>query len=222
MEALGGFHSLPVDPEAHFHSSLGTNGIAQWSLIDDVSISHAGEEDNGASIDLEVAYPEVDWAFQQAVYGWAALQYQAFARGFLTVAGHSASRVVLYTDSVLEFWINGKPFFGGDFYSFRRAPLVLDLAPGANQIDLRLLRDVRSMGGVGCPSISLRLSVQLCSAALKVVENSAVLPDVINGKLVSPYASIIARNETGEWITVVGIDRKRVSACVLVLLTSTH
>jgi hypothetical protein len=154
----------------------------------------------------------VDWAFQQSVYGWAALQYQAFARGSITVAGRSSRRVALYTDSVLEFAVNDEPFFGGDFYGFRRAPLVVDLLPGKNKIDLRLIRDVRSMGGSGLPSISVGLGVQLCTTLLKVVEKSAVLPDVINAKLASPYASAVIRNESKGWIELVAVQRRNVSA----------
>ena len=127
------------------------------------------------------------------------------------VAGHSSCRVALYTDNVLEFAVNDEPFFGGDFYGFRRAPLIVDLRPGTNKFELRLVRDVRSMGGLKMSSMSVRLSVQLCTTVLKVVEESAVLPDVINTKLASPYASVIIRNETKDWIKVINVQSRDVS-----------
>ncbi len=209
-----------MDDGATFHSSLGVNGIVEWSTIDDVS----SEDTNGVGplIELKFAFPAVDWAFQQSIYGWAASQYQAFARGFITLGGHSSCRVRLYTDNVLEFAVNDKPFFGGDIYGFRRAPLVLNLAPGENKIDLRLVRDVRTMGGIGDPSISVRLSLRPCTAGLHVVEKSAVLPDVINGKLTSPYASVTVCNETEDWTVVVGIRGCKVSASILFVYTSSY
>ena len=193
---------------AKFHSSLGVGGLVEWSTLEDV-MDHESDE-YGRSIELNVAFPAVDWTLQQSVYGWPALQYQAFARGVINVAGHSSCTIALYTDNVLEFAVNDKPFFGGDLYGFRRAPLVLELAPGGNKIDLRLIRDVRLMGGEGSPSICVRLSAQLCTAVLNVVKNSLVLPDVVNGRLTSPYASVTLCNETEGWVDIVATQCREV------------
>lgn len=215
LEAFNGFHNLPVDDGAKFSSSLGIGGTVGWSTLEDASSNDP--DGGGPSTELNVAFPAVDWAFQQSVYGWAALQYQAFARGFTTVVGASC-KVAFYTDNVLELAVNNKPLFGGDVYGFRRAPLILKLASGENKIDLRLFRDVRTMGGVGSPSISVRLTVQRCNAVLHVVKKSVVLPDVINGKLTSPYASVIICNETEDRINVVAIRSCNVSASPLLML----
>ena len=185
----------------------------QWSTLDDVLSDETGAL--GPSIELDIAFPGVDWAFQQSVYGWAALQYQAFARGFITVGEEWSCKIILHTDNVLELSVNGKTLFGGDFYGFRRAPLILKLAPGRNKIDIRLIRDVRSMGGLGSPSIPVRLAVQRCMAPLNVVEKSVLLPDVINGKLTTPYASVVLCNETESLICVVAVKSRNVSASPL-------
>ena len=84
--------------------------------------------------DLTVSFPGIDWPFLQSVYGWAALQYQAWARGRLVVESEKPQKIVLHTDHVLEFWIDDRSYFGGDFYAFRNAPLVLDLFPGEHKI----------------------------------------------------------------------------------------
>lgn len=207
---MGGFQNLPVNDGAKYHSSLGVNGAVGWltteGLLSDSSDGY------GKSIAINFAFPEVDWTFQQSAYGWAALQYQAFARGFINVVGKSSCSVALYTDKVLELSVNDKPSFGGDFYGFRRAPLICRLAPGENKIDLRLIRDVRSMNAVGSPSIPVQLALERCTTPINVVEKSAVLPDVINGNLASPYASVILRNESEDWINVVGVYSDNVSS----------
>jgi hypothetical protein len=192
----------------------------QWAVVDDADHDDSDGHGDTASIRLNFAFPAVDWAFQQSVYGWAALQYQAFARGFITVMGHDSCRVAFYSDNILELAVNDQPFFGGDFYGFRRAPVVLNLTPGDNRIDLRLILDVRDMGGVGEPSISVRLSVQLCSEILNVVEKSAVAPDLVNGKLTSSYASIIVRNESDDWVQITSIQNCIVSICAFVVFAS--
>jgi predicted esterase len=211
LEALGGFHCLPIENGANFHSPLGTDGFVKWSIVDDACIEDADKDGYSASTRLNFAFPGVDWAFHQSVYGWAGLQYQAFARGFIHVSGQSSCRVAISADNILEFAINDKPFFGGNFYGFGPAPLILDLSPGENKIDLRLIRDVRAMGAGEGPSISVRLSAQICMDFVKVVENSALVPDVVNGKLASPYGSVIVRNECDNWISVIGIQTRNVS-----------
>lgn len=211
-----------MDYEADFYSSLGTNGVVKWSVIENVLDDHGASNGVCPLIELTFTFPVVDWAFQQSVYGWAALQYQAFTRGFITLAAPSACRVAMFTDNVLEFAVNDKPLFGGDLYGFRRAPVVLDLVPGANKIDIRLIRDVRSMGGMERPSISIGLGVQLCTTVLKIVEKSAVLPDVINAKLASPYASVLLRNETKDWIQVTAVRSGNVSSLICSLFTPAY
>ncbi len=208
LEAYGGFHSLPVDSEAKFHSSLGIDGLVKWSTLEDISSRDSFAE--GLSIELNIAFPTVDWTFQQSVYGWAALQYQAYARGFIDVIGHSSQKVAFYAEHVLELAVNDVPIFGGDIYGFRRAPMIFDLAPGENKIDLRLIRDVRVMGGMGNPSVFVRLSFERCHTILNVVEKSIILPDVINGKLTSPVASIILCNAAEDWINIVAVQSHNV------------
>lgn len=84
--------------------------------------------------DLTVDFAGIDWPFLQSVYGWAALQYQAWTRGRLVVESESSRKIVLQMNHVLEFWIDDRSYFGGDFYAFRKAPLVLDLSPGEHKI----------------------------------------------------------------------------------------
>lgn len=203
LEAYGGFHSLPVDSEAKFHSSLGIDGLVKWSTLEEVSSCDSFAK--CLSIELNIAFPSVNWTFQQSVYGWPALQYQAYARGFIDVTGHSSHKVAFYAEHVLELAVNDSPIFGGDVYGFRRAPMILDLVPGKNKIDLRLVRDVRAMGGIRSPSIFVRLSFELCDRVLNVVEKSVILPDVINGKLTSPYASVILCNAAEDWASIIAV-----------------
>ncbi|OJD22348.1 hypothetical protein ACJ73_06304 [Blastomyces percursus] len=105
-------------------------------------------------------------------------------------------------------WIDGEPFFGGDFYAYRRAPVTLKLAPGSHVVDLRLVRDVRALGGVGEPRIQAAVAVQLVQPSLagdgtdgadddEVVlglnldAGSVLVAEAAEGKLASPLASVI-------------------------------
>jgi hypothetical protein len=174
---------------------------------------------SGAKVSLSVGFADVDWTFLQSVYGWAALQWQAWARGEIVVGGDATQTVALYTNSILEYAVDGVRTFGGDFYSFQKAPLVLHLEPGKHVIDLRLVRDVRAMGGVGSPTVDANLEVRIVPGVvtiasgearvdpsdLKVSGSQLLVADVVDGRLASPYGTVTVRNNGKDWIEVFAI-----------------
>ena len=133
--------------------------------------------------------------FLQRIYGWAALQYQGWARGSLLVNGDQSQTLTLSTDNLLEFYVDGVHYFGGDYYALRRVPLVLHLEPGNHTIDLRLVRDVRVMGGVGSPHIDIHLEAQPSTQDLHVAVDQTIMPDMVNGRLASMLGSVQVRND---------------------------
>ncbi len=154
---------------------------------------------------LTIGFPGVDWPFLQSVYGWSALQYQAWARGSMTIRPGSPQSILLYTDNVLEFWVNEQHFFGGDFYAYRNAPLVLHLVPGAHKLDIRLLRDARLMGVNGDPKVSITLKAEGSDARLATMAEKILVSDAVNGILGSPFASMTIRNDGMDAVQILGV-----------------
>lgn len=149
----------------------------------------------------------------QDVYGWNALQWQGWARGSINVQGNETKVLALHTDYVLEYWIDDVHYFGGDFYAFRRAPVTLRLEPGVHTVDVRLIRDVRAMGGVGAPDITIKLALKEVVGDLQSASSDSdamvLLADVINGydgKLASTAASSTLCNHGAEDVFVTGIE----------------
>ena len=215
MEPLGGFRNLQFDENDVFRSPLGINGTVSWHKL----ASNPTSTDGSSSVKLTVGFPEVEWSSLRSVYGWAALQYQGWARGHLEVRGASPCRITLFTDNVLEVWVNNKQFYGGDFYAFRRAPLVVTLRPGGNVIDVRLIREIRSMGGADS-SVTVNLEAQVSTDTLRFVEATAILPDLVDGKLPSGSASITVRNEGEDWMELCDCDMESVPTTRYSLNTS--
>ncbi|KAI9877754.1 MAG: hypothetical protein M1830_002919 [Pleopsidium flavum] len=203
LEDQGGFRALEYDAHAEFRSSLPSNGTVRWSRFQSKEVDSIG---NASKASLTVSFPAVDWSFLQSVYGWAALQFQAWARGTITINADQTNSIVLYVDNVLEFWVDGKSYFGGDFYSYRRAPLILHLEPGHHRLDVRLIRDVRAMGGTGEPNIQVRIEAHVSSGGLTVVDDKLLFPDIVDGKLSSTLASVPVRNEGSRWIQVLSVE----------------
>ena len=109
---------------------------------------------------LNVSFPEVDWSSLQSVYGWSALQYQAWARGYLEVNRLHGQTIALFACGLLEFSVDGERHFGGDFYGYRRVPVILHLSPGKHTLDLRLVRDVRALGASSQPTIEVEVEAE--------------------------------------------------------------
>ena len=155
-------------------------------------------------------FPNVDWESLKSIYGWPALQYQAWARGSLVL--QCEQTLVLYTDNVLEFWVDDKPYFGGDFYAYRNAPLVLRLDPGEHKVDVRLIRDVRAFGANDEPMIELELRCERSKGYLILDADKMLVSDIVEGVLASPFASVPVRNASQTWIDIRGIDSIEVAS----------
>ena len=203
-----GFRSLERDDNARFPSSLAKDGLVSWSSIEaEISKQHP----SSASSKLTVGFPNIDWASLRSVYGWAALQYQAWARGYLVVSDLVKRQYVVNFDHVLEFWIDQRPYFGGDFYAYRNAPLVLLLEPGRHRIEVRLIRDVRAMGGDGDPTVDIMLHIQRSVSSLAIDADKLIVPDIVDRKLASTLACVPVRNEGAKWIEIWTVESVEVS-----------
>ena len=199
---------MEVDSRAVFRSSLAPSGYVTWSNFTATIKNH---ETANVGLDLDIRFSNIDWASLQAVYGWAALQFQAWARGSIMVDAKSTQAVTLYTDGVLEFRVDGDHHFGGDYYGFRKAPVILQLSPGLHKLDIRLVRDVRAMGAVGPPSIRPLLELRLSLQAAIAVPDQIVVADIVDGTLASPYASLPVRNTGRSAITILSVNGNNVS-----------
>ncbi|KAF2016421.1 hypothetical protein BU24DRAFT_422761 [Aaosphaeria arxii CBS 175.79] len=202
LEYHGGFRNLQYDPDTTFRTSLATNGVAKWSKV---QAAQTDVTSNSTKASLSVGYDNVNWDFLKVVYGWAAVQYQAWARGELVVSGNKTQQVVLHTDAIIEYWIDDVHYFGGDAYTFRKAPPVLSLTPGAHKVDIRLWRDVRAFGGINDPTIDVLIEARLTSGTLELATPGILISDVVDGQLASPHASVIVRNGGSDDVEITSI-----------------
>ncbi|KAF1833907.1 hypothetical protein BDW02DRAFT_569550 [Decorospora gaudefroyi] len=209
LEYLGGFRHLEYDPTATFWSSLPTNATASWNTTRPVRTT---SDATSANASLSIAYSNVDWNFLKVIYGWAAVQYQAWVRGELVVGGNETQHVILHTDSILEFWVDDEHYFGGDYYSFRNAPPVIHLKPGSHKLDIRLVREVRAFGGILEPTIDVVVDVRRVSRSLELVKPGILMSDVVDGKLASPIASVYLINSGEEDIEIVDIQPSKLTS----------
>ena len=123
-----------------------------------------------------------------------AIQWQAWCRTTLTVHGKNAVTFLLNVENALEFWLGDRHFFGGDYYAYHRAPVVVHLASGQHTLNIRLIRDVRLFGGQIPPSLTTQVEITPVNEELLVDEVNCILPDTVEGRLASSYLSITVTN----------------------------
>jgi hypothetical protein len=180
----------------------------KWSSITPAKLT---ESASGAIAAHRVTFPDVDWVFLRSIYGWAAAQYQAWLRGEIIVEGNGTQAIVLYSDQVLEFWVDDVHYFGGDMYAFRKAPPVLHLNPGKHRLDVRLIRDIRAMGGGDEPSIDIKLEIKRSNGSLELAKEGILISDFVDGTLASNIAAVAVRNSGGKAVKVFGIEDDQVT-----------
>ena len=193
-EAIWGadpLRAFEADGRATYPSPLAANATVKWEARE-FNTSFNGET---GTINFHLSYESVDWDFLRSIYGWAALQYQAWAKSEITYHGDKPITILLYPTSILEFVWNNETIFGGDFFGFERAPVVLQLTPGRNTIRVRLIHDVRANGGEQPPTIDATIRFSLISrGGAAILPHSLILPDVVDGRSVSSPASFTICN----------------------------
>lgn len=107
----------------------------------------------------------------------------------------------------MEYIIDNDRSFGGDLFSFKRAPVVLHLEPGQHTLCIRLVRDVRALGATGAmPSVDVALVFQPVEEKQLLINDGAIIvPDVAHGKLAGAYASVPITNCCEDEITVTNV-----------------
>ncbi|KAK0269661.1 hypothetical protein LTS00_017218 [Friedmanniomyces endolithicus] len=207
LELHGGFRALEYSEQATLKSSLAFNATIQWSKVK-AKLSDPRQTQQ-ASADLSVDFPHVEWRSFQDVYGWPALQWQGWARGEIFVQqGVGTITLALHAEHVLEFWVDGKHHFGGDWYGYGRAATTLHLEPGRHRIDIRLVRELRRDGATDEPALNVRLRMQgqgaLVQAVLPEINggynllSGILMSDIVgdaNGPFASSHASVTLRND---------------------------
>jgi hypothetical protein len=150
----------------------------------------------------------------QSVYGWSALQYQAWARGILEVKGSQPQTIALFGDGLLEFLVDGEPYFGGDMFHYHRVPCLIKLAPGLHVLELRLTRDVRAHGGLN-NAIEVTIRAELRGAKpVTLDQDSLLISELANGRIGSPWASINVQNNEENLVEIKSMRALKVGSSI--------
>ena len=174
--------------------------------MEDCEIGHAIQST------LQISAPGIDFDALRSIYGWSSIQHQTWIRGELTLTAHQATAVSLTLDHVLEFWLDGRSYFGGDFYGYGRAPLIIVMNPGRYCLDVRALRDVRAMGGVGSVDFPIRIQAHISKDDVLFVDiGKVLLPEIVEGRAPAGLVGAIpVQNHCNQWLELLAVQTENV------------
>ena len=190
---------MEYSAETRYPSSIADSGHVKWASSEAKSVIEAPKK---CSASVCVDFDTVNWSLLQKVYGWSVTQCQAWVRGTLELSHPNNQPIELFIDGVLEFEVDGVPYFGGDVNGLRKAPVILHLDPGTHQLDIRLIHDVRSMGGIKEPILKAQIQASICKEALDIDAEKLVAPEIVNGRLPSSWSSVPVRNSSRRHVEI--------------------
>ncbi|EFA77664.1 hypothetical protein PPL_12272 [Heterostelium album PN500] len=184
LEAYGGIWNIPIGDDTLYPSELGNDGKVGWT-------QYTASTPGSVSIDWSSS---ISWQFLQSVWGWNIWLWYGYAVGELEVAQKGSyilqctgTRAIFirYPDSdlILEF--------NGDYYSYGTGAQSLILPAGVYQFVVRMDSSVRLNQS---PLGSFSCSFTQATSLLEPIGADTLLPDIVNGQLSSPYASITVLN----------------------------
>lgn len=217
LEAYGGFPNITFNSSLQFPSSL--NGTVYFGTSTASSLIIKNKI-YGRSV--PVSFPDIDWIMLEKVFGWSALQFQAWIRGFIRIP--NLGRYGLWIGNAVEFYLDGVYYDAGNLYDadvfqFSRGGVFLELLAGTHVLEIRVINDIRAFGGQIPPKVDVHVALRKVEEDFVVADYDShggwVVPTVINMTRKDPWrgdaciagewASFALRNEGREWIYITGL-----------------
>ncbi|KAJ3314345.1 hypothetical protein HDU76_002435, partial [Blyttiomyces sp. JEL0837] len=182
-----GFESLPFSLTDTYPSELADGGYIGWTTL------HTNEDQTVGPI----THPNIRWEFNQDPFGWTSLHHATYLRGNFTVSKSGVYRVSF--EHVVSFKIDERSFVG-NMYGYEHATgSAVFLEEGVHVLYICAVMDVRLFGGYLPPKVTFSgkfVPVDMTPETKGVVVfyDQAIVPEVLEGQLVTPYFSITVMN----------------------------
>ncbi|KAI8642213.1 hypothetical protein BD408DRAFT_416979 [Parasitella parasitica] len=137
LENYGGFRKLRYSSGAKYSSELVEGGFTGWTMV----------SSNNQTIG-PISFRNARWEDNGVPFGWSIEQYQAWARGILTI--HEPIQLFVQISGASEFYVHGNRYHG-DCYSYNTTTHLIQFDKGKHTIDVRMVHDVRMFGGGHTP-----------------------------------------------------------------------
>jgi hypothetical protein len=222
LERYSSFSNISSASHPSIPSSLAPEALAKWSTV-------SANLSTSSTAQFHVSFPHVQWSILRLGYGWSSTQWQAWTRGTFIVPQSNVStsdgktRLRLWASNVIEVVVDGRRQWGGDFYALNSTPLILELTPNVEHIiEARIVRDVRSMGGVEedpATDVSIQAEIVQSDVPLEIRAHSGILPDLVEGIAPSGRLGGVSITNIGsQWLEIIDVRCADVSNTTVIVL----
>lgn len=173
--------------EQQYPSEIADNGKISWQIVK--------TNPDGSVGPLE--YPNVTWENSRTPFGWTVLNHRTYFRGIIHV--YRAGVYLVKMNNVISYKIDHYAHAGNPYSYDHATETSIYLSEGPHKLYVCTSYDVRIHGGSIPPKITFTGSFRALDdidpnyGMIAHVEDS-ILPEIMNGVLISPYASISVRN----------------------------
>ncbi|KAH6585596.1 hypothetical protein BASA50_001204 [Batrachochytrium salamandrivorans] len=187
LSAYGGFESLQYDESDKYPSELADSGWITWKRVSTNADGSVGP----------VEYPTVRWDFNQKTFGWAVLHHSTYFRGEITVK--KAGPYLVSFSNVVSYKIGDRSFVGNIYGYSHSSDSALYLEAGKHMVYVSTSMDVRINGDSLPPKVVFtgefkQVDVDGPTHGVVAYPMDAILPEILDGHLVTPYASVALLN----------------------------
>ncbi|KAJ3273129.1 hypothetical protein HDV01_004768 [Terramyces sp. JEL0728] len=186
VSSYGGFENLKYSTTDKYPSELVDGGYTTWRTIKRQADGLIGG----------IEFDNVRWEFNAKTLGWAAYQHAIYFRSTFRIEVEGS--YLFSFDGPITFKID-ETAYPGNVYSYPHASdSAVYLEEGVHSIYVYSVLDVRIHGDFVPPKISFKGSItkvqEDVDKGLVAYPKDAILPEVLEKKWISPYASVTLKN----------------------------
>jgi len=174
------------DFEKSYPSELVDGGMISWKKIK--------SKNDGW---VNVSFPDVRWQPLQDHHGWAGIIFKGWAIGEFSV--EKSGKYLAQCLSTSKFLINNQ-IVNGDIYADGYGWFLVDLSEGEHLIKIPLS---------GFESDSFKCHFKKPNDNFFILPGDTIVPDLLEGEIVSNYFSIPIINTSNDWINKININIKK-------------
>ncbi len=146
---------------------------------------------------VNVSFPDTRWKPLQDHHGWAGILFKGWAMGNFFV--EESGKYLAQCLSTSKFLIDNR-IINGDIYADGYGWFLVDLKQGKHSIKVPLS---------GFESDSFKCHFKKANDNFFILPGDTIVPDFLEGELVSSYLSVPIINTSNNWINEIKIDIKK-------------
>ncbi|KAJ3283781.1 hypothetical protein HDU79_008768 [Rhizoclosmatium sp. JEL0117] len=187
LSAYGGFEVISYSDSDQYPSELADEGFVKWFKVKTNEDQTVGP----------VNFPNVRWEFNQDPFGWTSVHHATYFRGNFEVP--RSGLYVVHFDHVVSYKIDDKAYVGNVYGYSHSSGTPMHLERGTHRVYICAVMDVRLFGGQIPPKLVfsgefMPVEEDLPSRNIIVYNDDVITPEVMDGKLITPFFSLTLMN----------------------------